>query len=69
MAFDKERLLKIIDKLDNKDSYMFRLRNGLIDSKVHTLTEIALVLNISQEKACKELRRIERYVLSEYRKN
>ncbi|WP_143338439.1 hypothetical protein [Desulforamulus profundi] len=69
MDFDKEKLLKIVNKLNDKDSYLFKLRSGLIDNKVHTLTEISLLLNISQDELCEELRRIERFVLSEYHKN
>lgn len=69
MDFDKEKLLRIVNKLSDKDSYLFKLRSGLFDNKVYTLTEISLLLNISQDEACGELRRIERFVLSEYRKN
>ena len=69
MDFDKEKLLNVVNKLNNKDSNLFKLRSGLIDNNVHTLTEISLLLNISKNEVCKELRRIERYVLSEYRKN
>ncbi len=69
MDFDKKKLLKIIKNLNDINSYLFKLRNGLIDNKVHTLAEISVLVNMPQNKVCEKLRRTERYVLSEYRKN
>lgn len=69
MDLDKEKILKIINNLNDKDSYLIKLRFGLINNKVHTLTEISMLLNMSQNKVREELRRIEKHVLSRYRKN
>ena len=68
MDFDKEIIIKIVNKLEDEDAYLFKLRHGLMDNKVYSLTEISLMLNLSHDEVCKELRRIESYVLSEYRK-
>ncbi|HAG10425.1 MAG TPA: hypothetical protein DCK76_03345 [Desulfotomaculum sp.] len=34
MDFDKEKMLKIANKLKDKDSYLFELRHGLMSNKI-----------------------------------
>lgn len=66
---DKKELLEVIkSNLSDEEAYMLRLRWGLIDDKTHSMDEISSLLNISRDQAAKELRKIESYVLSYFRK-
>ncbi|AEG60690.1 hypothetical protein [Desulforamulus ruminis] len=67
--YDWEKVLKIAANLNKKDFYIFKLRMGFINNKTHSIREISLLLNMPLNEVLKELRRIEKYVLSEYHKN
>ncbi|SHK48519.1 hypothetical protein [Desulforamulus aeronauticus] len=66
--YDWEKVLQIASNLNNEDFYIFKLRMGFINNKAHSIKEIALLLNMPPDELSKELRRIEKYVLSEYHK-
>lgn len=66
--YDWEKVLEIAANLSDRDVYIFKLRMGFIGNRAHSLKEISLLINLPLNETSKELRRIEKYILSEYHK-
>jgi uncharacterized membrane protein YadS len=56
---------KIINKLEDKDAYLFKLRHGLMDNKVYSLTEISLMLNLSHFFQANDLAKLRQQQLAQ----
>ncbi|MDD5431511.1 MAG: sigma-70 family RNA polymerase sigma factor [Candidatus Omnitrophica bacterium] len=62
--FDKERLSSILEIMSERERSVLDMRFGLIDSKPHTLAEVAKKLGVSRER----VRQIEELALKKLRK-
>ncbi|MBI3991146.1 MAG: RNA polymerase sigma factor RpoD/SigA [Candidatus Omnitrophica bacterium] len=63
-AFDKERIISLLEIMNEKERTVLDMRFGLIDGKTHTLAEVADKLKVSRER----VRQIEEQALKKLKK-